>query len=362
MKKKTIEEIEELYSDKIVDIKDLVGDQGPSKLFYTLIDKLGFLLDENPELVLSKRGVEVRRIVNKIIKSCGDWFLSSSQKIEDREFLRNRNNNRIDFGINLPDEPVIWAPNHGFRDDALATVLAIPRNGYFLFGSLPQFYNTTDGVTAWLNGSIMVNRNMPSSKKASIEKCKYAVDLGADLIIFPEGVWNKSPNKLVLDLWPGVYRIAKEKNIKIVPIIHYKRELHSLDKGDVIHTVIDDPIDVSGMSEEEALRKLRDIYATWLIIMMERYGKSTREEEVKGFDNSTDKWDDLLEKRISTADRYYFDLETRCQYYDKKQDELISTWEDIANADNVNPYNARLIEDAKEEVKVLKRCDFQRRY
>ncbi len=362
MKKMTTREIEEKYKDQIVTIRDLVGDQKPSKLFYTLIDKLGYLLDEDPKKVLSKEGVERRKAFNKVIKTFGDSFLSSSLKIEDREYLRNKASNRMDFGPQIGEEPVIWAPNHGFRDDTLATVLAIPRNAYILFGSLPQYYNTMDGVTAWANGSIMVNRNVPSSKKASIKKCEYAVDLGADLIIFPEGVLNKSPNQLALQLWPGAYRIAKEKNIKIVPVIHYKRDLHSLDKNDVIHTVIDDPIDVSKMTEKEALTKLRDTYATWLYLMMEKYGNSTHEEEVKNYSSSIDAWDSLLTRRIQTVDRYHFDLETRVQYYDKKQDELIKVWEDIASIQNITPSNARMVEDAKNKVKELKRCDFQRRF
>ena len=208
----------------------------------------------------------------------------------------------------------------------------------------------------------MVNRNKPSSKKASYEKCKKAIDLGADLIIFPEGVWNKSPNKLVQNLWPGVYRIAREKNIKIVPVIHYKRDLHSLDKNDTIYTVIDEAIDVSNLSEEEALTKLRDTYATWVYLMMEKYGKSTREEEVKVFDNSLLAWDSYLKKRIDTADRYHFDIETRSQYFDKKQDEQIKIWEDISNIENITPRNVKMVEQAKEDVKVLKKCDFQRRF
>ena len=362
MKKMSLEEIEEKYKDNLNDINDLLGDMEPTEDFYTLIDKFGYLLQDEPEKVLSKKGVERRKVLNKVIRACGDSFLSSKQMILDREFLKDSNTNKMDFGVDIGDEPVIWAPNHGFRDDALATVLAIPRSAYFLFGSLPQFYNTKDGLTAWMIGSIMVNRNKNSSKKAAVEKCKYAIDLGEDLIIFPEGVWNKSPNKLAIGLWPGAYRIAKEKNIKIVPVIHYKKNIHLLDKDDTIYTVVDDPIDVSNMSEEEALTKLRDVYATWVYLMMEKYGQSKREDEVKVFNNSTLTWEYYLKKRVSTADRYHFDMETRAQYYDKRDDERIKIWEDISNIENINASNAKMILDARKEVKVLKRNDFQRRF
>ena len=350
------------YDGHIGDVKDLIGDDEPSKLFYFLADKLSYLLDDNPENVLSKKGVERRRIINKIIKAVGPSLLSSKQIMEDRNKLKNSESTEIDKGITLPDEPVIWAPNHGFKDDALATVLAAYRNAYFLFGSLPQFYNTIDGITAWLNGSILVNRKNKASKQSSVAKCEKAIDLGADLIIYPEGVWNKSSNLLSLKLWPGIYRIAKEKNIKIVPIIHYKKELQLKEKNDYIHTVIDDPIDISNMGEKEALEYLRDIYAYWLYLMMEKYGQTTRKEELEGFNNSTEVWETRLKERLATADRYDREIEIKANYVEKEELELLQAWKDIANIKNITPNNIALVNDAKRKVKELEESDFQRRF
>lgn len=70
----------------------------------------------------------------------------------------------------------------------------------------------------------MMNRKVEASRRASIPKAVKAMQLGADLVVFPEGVWNKSPNKLILDLWPGIYRIACEIGAKVVPIVHYIRD------------------------------------------------------------------------------------------------------------------------------------------
>ena len=330
-------------------------------MFYLLAEKFCYLLDDNPDNVLSKSGVERRKIINKIIKKIGPCFLHCQQVFEDRNQLEKNKNNR-DEKIVLPDEPVIWAPNHGFRDDALATVLAAYRNGYFLFGSLPQFYNTIDGVTAWLNGSILVNRKNKESRHSSIQKCERALELGADLIIFPEGVWNKTPNLLSLKLWPGVYRVAKDKNAKIIPIIHYKRELQSLDKSDLIHTVIDDPIDVSAMSEKAALDYLRDIYAYWVYLMMEKYGQSTRAEEIGESINSQMKWEQRLYERLETADRYDREIEIKADYVDIIDLELFQAWSDISNITNINNNNVYMVIDAKKKIKEMKDNNFQRRF
>lgn len=359
---KKLDEILLKYDGHIGDIKDLIGDDEPSKLFYFIADKLSYLLDDNPENVISEKGIKNRKVINKIIKTIGPSFLSSKQIIENRNILKNPDSTEEDHGIILPNEPVIWAPNHGFKDDALATVLAAYRNAYFLFGSLPQFYNTFDGITAWLNGAVLVNRKNKESKKSSIARCERVIDLGTDLIIFPEGVWNKSPNSLSLKLWPGAYRIAKEKNIKIVPVIHYKKEQHLKIKNDYIHTVVDDPIDISDLTEKQAEECLREKYAYWLYLMMERYGKTTREEELYGFNSSKEYWEAQLIERVATADRYDTEIELNAAYIDKKQQELIQVWEDISNVTNVTPYNINLINSAKQKVKELKENDFQRRF
>ena len=158
-----------------------------------------------------------------------------------------------DKPIELPDKPVIWIANHAIKDDTLASVLAAKRNGYIIFGSLPQFYNTFDGISAWANGVIMTNRKVSSSKSSSIKKGIKVINNGSDLIMFPEGVWNKSPNKLLLDFWPGVYRIAKETDSKIVPMAHYIRDGAHKIPNNPIHTVIDDPVSISDMAEKEAV-------------------------------------------------------------------------------------------------------------
>lgn len=171
----------------------------------------------------------------------------------------------------------ITLANHGFKDDILSTILAAKRHAYFLLASLPQFYNTFDGVTAWLNGTVLLNRKVAASRHSTVEKCVRVLESGADLIIFPEGVWNKSPNKLILDLWPGVYRIACRTGSKIVPVVHYVSDYSEKATDNIIRTVVDDPFSIDTLSEKEALDLIRDRLATWHYLMMEKYGKTSRE-------------------------------------------------------------------------------------
>lgn len=122
----------------------------------------------------------------------------------------------------------------------------------------------------------MMNRKVSVSKRAIIPKAVRAMHLGADLVVFPEGVWNKSPNALLINLWPGIYRIACETGAKIVPVSHYIRDCSNMEKNNPIHTVVDDSVRIDDLSEQAALEYVRDILATWFYLMMERYGKTTR--------------------------------------------------------------------------------------
>lgn len=137
---------------------------------------------------MTEKGVKRRRHLHFMIKTLGPYFLKNPQVFENRNFLRNPGAGgkaAPDPEIILPSEPVIWASNHAFKDDTLATILAAKRHAYILFGSLPQFFNTFDGITAFLNGVIMTNRKVSASKKTSTAKAVCAVNYGADLMVFP---------------------------------------------------------------------------------------------------------------------------------------------------------------------------------
>lgn len=372
MNKLIIKKIEKKYKDKIINIKDLLGNKRPSILFYFLANRFDYLLDNDENKIISEKSMKYRDKINKIVKKCGPSFLKSKQVFEDRNELRffnykeqlklgenvelDTNLLAKDEGIKLnKDETVIWVANHGFKDDALATVLSANKNAYILFGSLPQFYNTIDGIISWLNGVILVNRKLDSSKKSSIKKCVKVLKMKKDIIIYPEGVWNKSPNKPVLHLWPGIYKIAKEANVRVVPVIHYKKDLH---KNDIIHTVVDEPIDLTKFSEEEALIYLRDKLAYWTYLMMQKYGKTTRDELLKNHYYSVEAWEEQLKERIKTVDYYDPEIETTADYQTKKEMEYYKVLQDIAKIKNITPKNAHSIVNTKKMI----RNNFQRRF
>lgn len=269
--------------------------------------------------------------------------------------------NHQDEPLVLPEEPVIWCANHSFKDDVLATVLAC-RHAYILFGSLPVYFNTFDGVSAFINGVVMCNRKIASSRHISTENAKRVLDMKADLILFPEGVWNKTPEKLVLDLWPGIYRTAKETGSKIVPVIHYLADPHKKYKDNVIHTVVADPVSIEGLSEKGGMELLRDTMATWYYRLMERYGQSTRCELMEGFTNSDDAWESYIAMHTGKVKYYDREIELNADFRPRSIVRSEDVWKPIAEIKELTQenidyvcYACRLVAQEKRFVKNHKR-------
>lgn len=170
---------------------------------------LVYLMDNDPKKVMSKTGLEIRKKINPLFRKLVNLFASSKLIIET-ETKKN----------DLPkDRPIIFASTHGFRDDIVSAIKAAGVHGYVLYGSLPDFYYSIDGIALWLNGVIIVDRKDKESRHAAIKKMEHLIDLGGNIIMFPEGVWDKSKNLPCLKLFPGIYKVAKEKNAIIVPIV-----------------------------------------------------------------------------------------------------------------------------------------------
>lgn len=371
---KDIEKINKIlfkYRDHLTGYQDLVGDDiVPGKWFFFNLEHFGYLLED--ELRLTKLGLKLRQtVVKPIINKLGPNFMKSNMVRENRNFLKDENAVDLcscapDGGITLPQTPVIWTPNHHFKDDALASVITCQRPIYMFFGSAPQLYNTFDGILSFFIGTNLCNRKVKSSRNAAYLKTKQLLEMGADILWCPEGVWNKYPNKLMLHLWPGIYRMCKETGASLVPVVHYiydpnqtiPRELNP------IHTVIDDPIDLANMgdlSEKAALEYYRDIMATWYYLMMEKYGHSKHEEIVRGYANSKVAWDESLRTLVGTCDRLDHEIETSAHYHPRDIVTPVDVYERLAHCP-VTDANRDARNVALQLVRECKENDFQSRF
>lgn len=366
---KKLEKIIKLYGNDILSITDLTGPEKPSKLFYTLAPFFHYLLDTNPksddfhEFMRDQRtdiGIINRRAINLAIKEIGPSFLGAEQKFLDRKTLEILDNPN-DRKLKLSKDPVIYCCNHAFKDDILASVLAAEKHAYLMFASLPQFFNTLDGITAWLNGVVLMNRRVKESKKMGFDKSVDLLERGTSLIVFPEGVWNKTPNLLMLEAWKGAIELSKMTGAKIIPMLHHIDDPTYTSENNSIYTLTDNPFSFNGLSTDAAKELLRDTMASKYYLMLEKYAQAKRYDIVAAFASSEEAWDDQLQKRIATADRYDPNAETQADYRNRRIIRPEDVFEPIANA-ILTKENCGHVEYAKKLVKQARHNDFQRRY
>lgn len=359
------QEILERYKDSLNGIEDFLGDgyDDMSTLFYLVNRRYLHWMSNDPDEAVLEREVKFRRKFYELLKVVGPKMMGCTQVIENRNIINDPSSIEPDNGVILPDKPVIFVANHGFRDDVLATVLAAKRHAYLYCGSLPLFYNSFNGYATSLVGQIMTNRKNKNSRVSSIDKSYKAMQYGTDIILFPEGGWNKTKEELVLNLWiKGVYELSNKGRFDVVPIVHYNRDMEIVDKKNVIHTIIDNPIPFYEMEQDEAIAVLRNTMASWVYKMAEIYGQSTRDKEIAGFSNSDEKWHDHLKKRMVFVDRYDSTIERIADFRPKDKVRIEDVFKPIANVKNITKDNVLIVEDAKKLVKEKKETDFQRLY
>ena len=171
-------------------------------MYYSL---LKYLLKDNPDEVLSKLGFKIRKAINPLFRQIMMLFTNRNLEIKGRTQVPK-------------NKKIIYAATHGFHDDIIYSMKTANDHAYLLYGSLLDFFGSFHGVGLWANGVVLVDRKSKTSRKASVEKMVKAQELGANIIMFPEGTWNKTESLLVQKLYPGIYEVAKRTGALVVPI------------------------------------------------------------------------------------------------------------------------------------------------
>lgn len=296
---------------------------------------LRYLLDNDPKKVMSKHGLVIRKIVNPLFRNV---LIPSALK---HKLIITRR-------AKIPkNRRVIFAPTHGFRDDVPCVQKTIGKQAYILCGSLPDFFETINGWGEWMNGVILVDRTDRVSRAASKDKMEYALNMGSNLVLFPEGIWDKSENKLVLDLFPGIYDIAKATGAIIMP-------MSLIQEGEYVYSILDEPFEITQYERQDGLRILRDKMATLKYELMEKYAVDKRSNYPKDY------WPNHLKELTSEVEYYDFKVETSSHYIDKTIIQSEDVFRPIANIQNITPQNVKNVLYAKELVKTIEESDWQR--
>lgn len=100
----------------------------------------------------------------------------------------------------------------------------------------------------------------------------------------------------------------------------------------------------------------------WFYLMMEIYGKTTREKLLKEAKSANDAWEIELKNRLKTAERYDKEIELCADYRPKEKVLPQDVWRTVAEIENITKDNISYVLYAKQLVERLDTEDFQRRF
>ena len=95
--------------------------------------------------------------------------------------------------------------------------------------------------------------------------------------------------------------------------------------------------------------------------MMEKYGKSKREDLFNGYDSLQQSWENQLNERIKTAKKYEVNIESKSDFRPKGVVDILDVYKSIADLEESDA-NMEEVRYAKRLVKELKNNDFQHRF
>ncbi len=176
--------------------------------------------------------------------------------------LRNRGNKfkieTLNGKIEQTNRPKIFCITHIGKFDIEVVSEVIKEHYYLLSGDFENIKGTLEEKFLGLNGVIYLREDDREDRKRSKEKMIQTLKLGGNIMYFPEGTWNLSPNLPVLQCPFGIIEVAQKSNAVIVPI-----GIEQYDKTFI--ATVGKNFDASKYSEDEkikAINDLRDAMAT----------------------------------------------------------------------------------------------------
>ncbi|MBE6636930.1 MAG: hypothetical protein E7618_03900 [Ruminococcaceae bacterium] len=196
--------------------------------------------------------------------------------------------------------PIIFTPTHcGKFDIQVMTEVLWHHRWSLLSGDPHDLPGTVEGYWLKFNGVVYVDRDDKESRNKAKQEMIGLLQKGENIMLYPEGTWNFSPNQLVLPLFRGIADIAAAAKAVIVPF-----GLEVDDKTNTYYVVIGDPI-VPTVEPLELLEELRDQMATLKWKLFEYLPGNRIDYDKALLDVS---WNSYIKKRLSECRYMNYEL------------------------------------------------------
>lgn len=207
------------------------------------------------------------------------------------------------------NQQFIFVANHWCIDDIPTAGEVIGSHFYVLVSNEDRY--TFDGLALELNGVVWTNRMDKSERGRAKNDLLRHLKLGHNILMYPEGTWNLSPNLPMLTMNYGCISMSLETGVPILPIyLHFKDDVCKVEINEPFYATEDKVYSIS---------RLRDIMATSAWNFYEQEDVITRNEL------NTNYWEENIAKRYAKYSRARKDpvgvrqFESHCIYRPKGQ-------------------------------------------
>ena len=155
------------------------------------------------------KGIYVRKLFRLLIK----LVLRIDQVTSHENIIVIRDSHKKNNNV-----PTIYACSHIGGNDIQRALQVISKPAYLMFGDPGIIYRKLIYIGLKLNGVIPLETADREDRKIAYARSVELLQNGGNLLIFPEGAWNLSPNLVIMKTYTGTVRMAQETGAEIVPI------------------------------------------------------------------------------------------------------------------------------------------------
>lgn len=232
------------------------------------------------------------------------------ERLLRRQRIKTVNKEALDAVRNIRG-PIIFAPTHcGKFDIQVLTEVLWKYEWSLLSGDYDQLPGTIEGFWLKFNGVIYVNRDDKEWRNRAKREMIAHLKKGGNIMMYPEGTWNLSPNLPVLPLFRGVADVAIETKAAVIP---FAQEID--DSTNTYYVKVGNPIFTDADTEPLALlEKIRMQMAEMKWSLIEELPFCRMEYDREALQTA---WDAYIEKRVSEC--AYYDYELSWKYARREQ-------------------------------------------
>lgn len=155
------------------------------------------------------KGIELRKKIHFLV----NFILKVDQILSKENIIIVNDRHTITL-----DKTKIFACTHIGGNDIQRSFQVIKEPAYLMLGDPGILYRMPIYQGLKLNGVIPLETADREDRKIAYQKSIELLRKGGNLLIYPEGAWNVTPNSVVMKIFTGTVRLAKETGAEIVPI------------------------------------------------------------------------------------------------------------------------------------------------